>query len=117
MSKLKSARTAPRGGGEPSAPAAGMVIDGSPAFRTWPLVEGANMTGVWAASPGHHQIIRDNGLFESFYILEGEMEMFEDGTPEPRRFGPGDLVVIEPGFRGSWKTLTPLRKVYFVNKS
>jgi len=111
--KLKYARRADLGQGEPGLPDPALLIDGAPAFTTWPLIDGPIMTGTWSATPGHHRVVRDNNFIESFYILEGEIDLFEDGVPTPKRFGSGDLVVLEPGFTGSWKTVSAVKKVYF----
>lgn len=113
MSKLKSARTAHLDEGEPGLPDPARLLEGAPEFRSWSLIEGPVAAGVWAATPGHHRVVRDGDLIESFYIVEGEIDLYEDGQPAPRRFGPGDLVVLEPGFTGSWKTISPMRKIYF----
>jgi len=113
MSKLKSARTVKLGAGEPSLPHPDKLMEGAPEFRSWSLIEGSIAAGVWSATPGHHRVVRDGDLVESFYILEGEIDLFEDGSATPQRFGPGDLVVMEPGFTGSWKTISPMRKIYF----
>ncbi len=40
--------------------------------------------------------MRDASTLETFYILEGEIMLFEDGVEQPKYFGPGDLVVLEP---------------------
>lgn len=113
MSNLKYARTDRLGQGQPGRPDPDRLIEGAPEFMSWPLIEGQIAAGVWSASPGHHRVIRGQDVIESFYILEGEIDLYEDGDPAPKRFGPGDLVVFEPGFTGSWKTLSAMRKVYF----
>lgn len=113
MSKLKSAQTVILGAGEPALPSPDRLLEGAPEFRSWPLIEGQIGAGVWSATPGHHRVIRGGDVIESFYIVEGEIDLYEDGTEAPRRFGPGDLVVIEPGFSGSWKTISTIKKIYF----
>ena len=113
MSKLKHFR--PSDAGEPiiDAPGPDRLLEGSPEFRSWPCVEeGRILSGIWAATPGVHRVERDARSIEQFYLLEGEIELTEDGNA-PQRFGAGDLVVIEPCFRGTWRTLSPVRKVYF----
>lgn len=111
--KLKYARSVELGQGEEGQPDTALLIDGDPVFTTWPLIDGSIMAGTWSATPGHHRVIRDNNFIESFYIIEGEVELFEDGVPTPKRFGSGDLVVLEPGFTGSWKTVSAVKKIYF----
>lgn len=113
MTKLKSAATGNLGPGEASYPSPERVIEGPPTFHSWPLLDGPIASGVWSATPGHHRVIRDASVIETFYILEGEIILFEDGVDQPRNFGPGDLVVLEPGFTGSWKTTSTVRKIYF----
>ncbi len=113
MKNLKHATPADEGPGHASQPASGLVLEGAPEFTTWSCFEGRVDSGIWAATPGKHRVIRDQNTLEHFYILEGEVELSEDGCDTPRRFGASDLVVIEPGFRGTWRTIKPVRKVYF----
>lgn len=117
MSKIKSVHTNDLAEGEPNVPLPDRVLEGSPQFQSWPLVEGSFGAGVWTATPGHHQVIRGEDLVESFYIVEGEIELFEDGREAPSCFGPGDLVVMEAGFKGSWKTVSTVKKIYFTMHS
>ena len=37
-------------------------------------------------------------------------------TIQQRPAAPGDLVVMEAGFSGSWKTLSPVKKIYFTTR-
>ncbi|MCH4543306.1 cupin [Ochrobactrum sp. POC9] len=113
MNKLKSATTGNLGFGEASYPNPALVLDGAPEFQSWPLLDGRIASGVWSATIGHHRVVRDASTLETFYILEGEITLFEDGVDQPRHFGPGDLVVLEPGFTGSWKTTSAVKKIYF----
>ena len=112
MSHLKYMNVNKLGQGEMDMPTADRQIAGEPKFTTWPLHDQGISTGVWGATPGHHRVIRDQSVIEAFLILEGEIELFEDGNPESRHFGAGDLVVFQPGFTGSWRTLKEMRKVY-----
>ena len=36
----------------------------------------------------------------------------DDGRAE--RFGPGDTFVIPAGYRGTWETVEPVRKLYVI---
>ena len=116
MSKLKVAHTTGLADGEPGLPLPERLLEGAPEFLSWPLIDGQIGAGVWSATPGHHRVIRDDGLVETFYIVEGEIELYEDSSETPQRFGPGDLVVMEAGFSGSWKTLSPVKKIYFTTR-
>ncbi|KAB2658112.1 DUF861 domain-containing protein [Brucella tritici] len=113
MNKLRSAATGNLGTGEASQPNPTLVLEGAPQFRSWPLLDGPIASGVWSATTGHHRVMRDASTLETFYILEGEIMLFEDGVEQPKYFGPGDLVVLEPGFTGSWKTTSTVKKIYF----
>ena len=113
MSKLKYFR--PSDAGEPviDRPQPEKLLEGAPEFRSWPCADsGKVLTGIWSATPGMHKVERDESGLEQFYLLEGEVELTEEGG-EPQRFGAGDLVVIEPNFRGTWRTISPVKKVYF----
>ncbi|HTO34408.1 MAG TPA: cupin domain-containing protein [Pararhizobium sp.] len=113
MSKLKHLR--PSDAGEPivDRPGPEKLLEGNPEFRSWPCRDGGKVhTGIWAATPGLHKVERDETGLEQFYILEGEVELTEEGS-QPQRFGAGDLVVIEPNFRGTWRTISTVKKVYF----
>lgn len=113
MKRLKHATPCSSGPGEASQPDPDRVIEGAPQFTTWPSIDGVISSGIWGATPGSHRVDRDGHTVEQFYILEGEIELSEDGAGTPCRFGPGDLVMLEPGFSGTWRTITPVRKLYF----
>ena len=98
--------------GEPSSPKLDFVVEGEPRFTTWSLLDDNISTGIWEATPGDHKVIRDQSLIEAFLILEGEIELNEDSEAQVKRYGAGDLVVIHPGFKGSWRTLATVRKLY-----
>jgi uncharacterized cupin superfamily protein len=89
------------------------LLEGDPEFQAIACnPEDSVQGGFWAATPGLHRMDRTGAGIEHFYLLEGEIELTEDGAP-PRRFAKGDLVRIEPGFRGTWRTIAPVRKVFF----
>ena len=113
MSTISNLHIDRLGEGTPGAPDPSRIIEGAPKFTSWALDNPAVTTGIWAATPGHHRVIYDQDENEAFYIIEGEIELHREGEAAPERFGPGALVVIEAGFTGSWRTITPVRKVYF----
>lgn len=51
--------------------------------------------------------------FEFCLLLEGEVELSEDGG-ETVTYRAGDAFVMKPGFVGTWKTLQTVRKIYVV---
>lgn len=110
MSKLKLLTFA-----EPVAerPGPERLLEGDPEFRSWSAQsDDVVHAGFWAATPGLHRMNRSGAGIEHFYLLEGEIELTEDGAT-PRRFAAGDLVRIDPDFQGTWRTITPVRKVFF----
>lgn len=113
MSLLKSISTHSLGEAEISRPESALVIKGEPEFRTWSCFEDKVYTGLWQATPGEHKVVRNAQTLEQFYILEGEIELHEEGYDAPQRFSAGDLVVIQPNFRGIWRTISTVKKVYF----
>ena len=50
---------------------------------------------------------------EVMFIIEGEIEITtQDGTVH--QVGPGDLVIAPQGSRGTWRALTPVRKMWAI---
>mgnify|MGYP004551726975 FL=1 len=98
---------------EEGAPPPDRVISGTPRFRTWNLEEapGDLYAGVWEATPGKWQIEYDE--WEYFHILSGRSVVTEDGG-QPVDLGPGDRMVLRPGFKGSWEVLETTRKDYVI---
>jgi uncharacterized cupin superfamily protein len=89
------------------------LLEGNPEFRSWSSDPDEPLqVGFWAATPGLHRMDRTGAGIEHFYLLEGEIELTEDGAA-PRRFATGDLVRIDPDFQGTWRTISPVRKIFF----
>lgn len=111
MSLLKSFDLQGLGPGVQSRPAPEVVIDGDPCFTAWPYLDGPVQVGVWSGTPGAHLMARDDKTWEQFHLIEGEIEITEDGQA-PRRYRAGDTVIVEPNFKGTWRTIAPVKKVY-----
>jgi len=91
------------------------LISGAPEFSTWAMDEsrsGQIKSGVWQATPGETRSIKGE-TFEFCHILEGVVEITEDGQP-PVTYRAGDSFVMKPGFSGVWKTIVTVRKFYVV---
>ena len=91
------------------------LIAGDPDFLTWAMDASRNgqvRTGIWQATPGENHSIKGE-TFEFCQLLEGVIELTEDGQP-PRIFRKGDSFLMKPGYRGVWKTLETVRKVYVI---
>lgn len=98
---------------EEGAPAPGRLIEGDPRFTTWNMEEadGGIFAGIWQASPGKWRVAYDE--WEYFHILEGVSILTEDGAA-PIRLGPGDAMVLRPGFAGTWEVVETTRKHYVI---
>ncbi|WP_306752160.1 cupin domain-containing protein [Paracoccus actinidiae] len=95
------------------------LISGDPSYLTWALdrsreeaTNGPVRTGVWEATPGETVSIKGDS-FEFCQILSGMIELTEDGHA-PVTFRGGDSFIMKPGFRGVWKTIETVRKIYVI---
>ena len=94
-------------------PSAEEKIEGEPAFRTWLQDEsfGSEVrTAIWEATPGLTNCIKD-GVYEYCLILQGVVEIAEAGG-DAHTFRAGDSFILKPGFRGTWRTIETVRKMY-----
>ena len=83
------------------------TVDGGP----WREARGGEVnTGIWQATPGTYRSIKGE-LFEFCHILEGVVELTEENG-ETRTFRKGDSFLMKPGFKGIWKTIETVRKIY-----
>lgn len=115
MSLLQKLRTTDLGDGVVSKALRERLLEGDPIFTTWNQVEshaGAVTAGVWQATPGLTTSIKGD-RFEFCLLLEGEVELSEDGG-ETVTYRAGDAFVMKPGFVGTWKTIQTVRKIYVV---
>jgi uncharacterized protein len=91
------------------------LIAGDPDFLTWALDSsrgGEVRTGVWEATPGETLSIK-GGSFEFCHILDGVVELTEEGQ-SPVTYRKGDSFIMRPGYRGVWKTIETVRKIYVI---
>lgn len=66
--------------------------------------------GVWECTPGRFRADRSESS-EFCHFLEGLVEMTHaDGRTE--RFGPGDAFNLPLGWKGEWRVIERVRKVY-----
>ncbi|MBB5576108.1 MULTISPECIES: cupin domain-containing protein [Rhizobium] len=89
------------------------LISGDPAFKTWAqdsARDGMINTGVWEATPGETRSIKGE-TFEFCHILQGVIELIEEGGT-PFTYRAGDSFVMKPGFKGVWRTIETVRKIY-----
>ncbi|WP_332117044.1 cupin domain-containing protein [Azorhizobium caulinodans] len=115
MSLLKTIDTAPSFEPVEKKPDADRLIAGDPVFRTWAQDSSRSepvRTGVWEATPGTSRSIKGD-TFEFCYILEGVVELTEEGGT-PVTYRAGDSFVMKPGYVGVWRTIETVRKIYVV---
>lgn len=89
------------------------LLEGDPKFKTWPMDSARNdavKTGVWQATPGLTRSIKGE-TFEFCHILEGVIELTPEGG-EPVIYRAGDNFVMKPGFKGLWRTIETVKKIY-----
>jgi uncharacterized protein len=67
--------------------------------------------GAWSCGVGAWRVQYDE--WEFCEMLEGACELVADDG-QARRFTQGDRFVIEPGFRGVWRVLAPMRKRFVI---
>ncbi|HEY0212139.1 MAG TPA: cupin domain-containing protein [Paenirhodobacter sp.] len=116
MTYLKPILHAPETAPEQVAPPAERVVSGDPSFQVWRQDDdrdGAIRSGIWQAAPGAFRIAKD-GSYEFCHILQGVVELTEDGQP-PMTYRAGDSFVMKPGFQGVWNSLEPVRKVFVIS--
>lgn len=95
------------------------LISGDPSYLTWALdacredaTNGPVRTGVWQATAGETISIKGT-TFEFCHILEGHIEIEEDGHA-PVTYRAGDSFIMKPGFKGIWRTIETVRKIYVI---
>ncbi len=89
-------------------------IDGSPTMKTYiehATEDGKFLTGFWEASPGTYQVTYN--VDEMVHMFEGKATL-TDAKGESRTFVGGDTFFVNAGFKGTWKTLVPVRKAFAI---
>jgi uncharacterized protein len=89
------------------------VIEGAPSTRTIIDYEQGEQTyaGEWSASVGAWRVAYDE--WEFCHLLEGVCELVPEGGA-PQRYTAGESFVIEPGFKGVWRVIEPMRKKFVI---
>ncbi len=71
--------------------------------------------GVWESSPGTFTATRD-GYSEVAHIISGRFTLVPDVGARTDH-GPGDLVVTNEGWSGSWEIHETVRKLFIIDRS
>lgn len=100
---------------EAFAPAPDRLVSGDPhgaSYNGYASADGNKLAGEWHCGIGAWQVRYDE--WEYCRILEGQVRLTgADGSLVEA--GPGDNMVIEPGFVGIWENLEPVRKIYVID--
>jgi uncharacterized cupin superfamily protein len=79
------------------------------AFRS---VDGQFAVGLWRRAPEEGPMVLDD-YHEVALILEGDVEVTDEGGTV-HRAGPGDLLITPRGTRATWRSLSPVKKVWAI---
>jgi uncharacterized protein len=89
-------------------------VEGSPSMKTWiehASADGKYLTGFWEAMPGTYQVTYNAD--EMVHMFKGKATLTEDGG-ESRTFSGGDSFVVKAGFKGTWKTIEKVQKIFAI---
>ncbi|MEX0407381.1 cupin domain-containing protein [Aquibium sp. LZ166] len=115
MNLIVPVDTAPAFEPRPVQVAPDRLLAGTPVCKAWDLdnaKDGKVRTGIFSGTEGTNKSIKGE-IFEFCHILEGVVEITEDGGT-PKLFRAGDSFVMKPGFVGQWRTIEPFRKIFVV---
>lgn len=97
---------------ETARPPPGRLVAGDPVFTTWNLEERDGLfCGIWQSTPGKWRVVYDE--WEYCRILSGRSVVTDENGAEIA-LGPGDSLILRPGFRGTWEVLETTRKDYVI---
>lgn len=74
--------------------------------------DGRFAVGFWRRGPEEGPMELTE-FHETMFIIEGTLEITPENG-EAITVGPGDLVIAPQGSRGTWKAITPVRKVWSI---
>ena len=78
----------------------------------WTSPDGKTEIGVWECTPGRFTADRTNAS-EFCHFITGLVEITHaDGTVQ--RFGPGDAFNLPLGWKGEWRVIEQVRKLYVI---
>jgi uncharacterized protein len=100
---------------EAFAPDADRVLHGTPQGKVhngYESPDGNRLAGEWSCGAGAWRVSYSE--WEYCRILEGRVRLTDDNGSIIEA-GPGDNLVIEPGYAGVWENLEPVRKIYVVD--
>ncbi len=103
-----------KGKGEVGTPDPSKLLKGKYKTRTWNQFSGEDgrlFSGIWESTPGKVAVAYDE--WEFCHIIQGKAILTNEAGKK-WTVKKGDAFIIEPGFKGSWETVTKLRKHYVI---
>lgn len=89
-------------------------VEGSPTMKTWLEYmpeDGKFLTGYWEATPGTYQVTYNAD--EMVHMFEGKATL-TDEQGNSVSYSAGDSFIVNAGFKGTWKTLETVRKIFAI---
>lgn len=85
------------------------------AIELWASADGKVSLGIWECTPGRFTADRSAST-EFCHFLKGRVEMTHlDGRVQA--FGPGDAITLQQGWKGVWRVLEHVRKIYVITQA
>lgn len=80
----------------------------------WASPDGRVSLGIWECTPG--RFTADRAASSEFcHFLSGKIEMTHpDGSVQA--FGPGDAITLPQGWKGIWRVVEHVRKIYVITQ-
>ena len=76
--------------------------------------DGAVISGIWASEPFSKKKAHPDEM-EFCYLIEGTVKL-TDAEGNSSTFSAGQSFVVEPGFDGTWESVTAVRKYFVIAK-
>jgi uncharacterized cupin superfamily protein len=73
-------------------------------------------SGIWNAEVGAYKIYLVETKHEFFHIISGRVQIEDAQTGKVTQFGPGEVGIIPPGFRGIFEILEAASKFWVVTE-
>ncbi len=67
------------------------------------------IVGVWESDQGAWTILTEEDEF--VWVMEGQIRITDDHGGS-RTYGPGDSFLVPERFKGTWESLSPVRKIF-----
>lgn len=89
-------------------------VEGNPTMKTWiehAPADGKFLTGFWEATPGSYQVTYNAD--ELVHMFKGKATLTNTAGESVTYVG-GDSFLVEAGFKGTWKTIETVQKIFAI---